>query len=62
MCSPQPTPDLPKIRVDDAPPFANNGLDFLVPLYITEGKGSERNTSSKVCLFIHLCSDSSDTP
>ena len=31
-CGPQPTPDLPRIRVDDAPPFANTGLDFLGPL------------------------------
>ena len=54
-CSPQPTPDLPRIRVDDAPPFANTGLDFLGPLYITEGKHSDKNTSSKVYVCLYTC-------
>ena len=55
LCSPQLTPDLPKIRVVDAPPFANTGLDFLGLLYITEGKGSEANTFSKVYVCLYTC-------
>ncbi len=58
-CSPQPTPDLPRIRVDDAPPFANTGLDFLGPLYITEGKHSDENTSSKVYVCLYTFGSSS---
>ena len=35
---PQPTPDLPDMRVADAPPFTFTGLDFAGPLYITSSK------------------------
>ena len=53
--SPQPMPDLPKIRVDDAPPFANTGLDFLGPLYITERNATEGTSSSKVYVCLFTC-------
>ena len=43
-------PDLPRIRVDDAPPFTNTGLDFLGPLYILEG-----STTSKVYVCLYTC-------
>ena len=32
---PQSTPDLPDVRVADAPPFTYTGVDFAGPLYIT---------------------------
>ena len=41
--APKPMPDLPKIRVDDAPPFTNTGLDFLGPLYIVERNEGKEN-------------------
>ena len=53
--SPQPTPDLPKIRVDDAPPFVNTGLDFLGSLYITEKNATEGTSSSKVYVCLFTC-------
>ena len=53
--APNPMPDLPRIRVDDAPPFTNTGLDFLGPLYIVKRNESEENTTSKVYVCLYTC-------
>eukprot|EP00795_Rhopilema_esculentum_P009997 gene9997-18624_t len=46
------TPDLPKIRVDDSPPFSNVGVDFAGPL-MNKGIYTKGKTDNKsyVCLF-----------
>ena len=51
----QPIPALPRIRVDDAPPFVNTGLDFLGPLYVAEGNKAMVESTSKVyvCLYTY---------
>ena len=51
---PQPTPDLPDMRVADAPPFTFTGLDFAGPLYITsskEGQSNEISQKAYICLY-----------
>ena len=51
---PQVQPDLPSFRVDDAPPFAHTGLDFLGPLYVSKTDDAPDAISSKktyVCLY-----------
>ena len=51
---PQPTPDLPDMRVADAPPFTFTGLDFAGPLYITsskEGQSNEISQNAYICLY-----------
>ena len=51
---PQPTPDLPDMRVADAPPFTFTGLDFAGPLYITsskEGHSNEISQKAYICLY-----------
>ena len=53
--APKPMPDLPKIRVDDAPPFTNTGLDFLGPLYIVKRNKGEENATSKVYVCLYTC-------
>ena len=44
-------PDLPKVRVDDAPPFTNTGMDFAGPLLLSDKDGSQKYY---VCLFTCL--------
>ena len=49
---PPPTPDLPVERVSLDPPFAHTGLDFIGPLYIRDGKSSEKDSHKVyICLF-----------
>ena len=51
---PRPTPDLPDMRVADAPPFTFTGLDFAGPLYITsskEGQSNEFSQKAYICLY-----------
>ena len=51
---PQPTPDLPDMRVADSPPFTFTGLDFAGLLYITSSKEVQSNESSQkayICLY-----------
>ena len=52
--NPQLRPDLPSFRVDEAPPFAYTGLDFLGPLYV-----SKRRDTSNACsadkTYVCLC-------
>lgn len=51
----QPTPDLPDMRLADAPPFPYTGVDFAGPLYVTSSKESqdtEKNSEkAHICLF-----------
>ena len=48
------TAQLPPSRVSDAPPFANIGVNFAGPLYITtkvqDGTESEKMDKAYVCL------------
>ena len=44
-------PDLPKIRVDDQPPFNNTGLDFAGPLKVLNGINRNGDQKYYVCLF-----------
>ena len=50
------TPDLPNIRVDDAPPFTHTGIDFAGPL-LTTGLYSKKVRPLKkptfACLLVH---------
>ena len=46
------SPDLPRIRVSDDPPFTHVGIDFAGPLYIRASSDSESdNEKCYVCLF-----------
>ena len=51
---PQSTPDLPDIRVPDAPPFSYTGVDFTGPLYVTDPTSTEKN-SEKVYICLFMC-------
>ena len=42
-------PPLPKIRVEDTPPFTVTGVDFSGALYVKQNNGSE--TKAYICLF-----------
>ena len=44
-------PDLPKMRVDDQPPFANTGLDFAGPLIVANKSDSNVEEKRYICLF-----------
>ena len=46
-------PDLPKIRVDDQPPFTNTGLDLAGPLKVLNG--INRNGDQKYCVCLFTC-------
>ena len=52
---PQSSPDLPDMRVADAPPFTYTGVDFAGPLYITSPRDPQSNESVSekvyICLF-----------
>ena len=41
--------DLPRFRVDDAPPFTNTGVDFAGPLFVKNTDGT--TSKSYVCLY-----------
>ena len=43
-------PDLPRFRVDEAPPFSNVGIDFAGPLLV-KGKDKHEAVKTYVCLF-----------
>ena len=51
----QPIPALPRIRVDDAPPFVKTGLDFLGPLYVAKGNKAMVESTSKVYVCLYTC-------
>ncbi|XP_065062963.1 uncharacterized protein LOC135689604 [Rhopilema esculentum] len=44
-------PDLPRMRVDDQPPFANTGLDFAGPLTVASKGNNDGEEKFYVCLF-----------
>ena len=44
-------PDLPKMRVDDQPPFTNTGLDFAGPLIVANRSDSNVEEKRYICLF-----------
>lgn len=52
---PQSSPDLPDMRVADAPPFTYTGVDFAGPLYVTSLRDPQSNESVSekvyICLF-----------
>ena len=52
---PQPTPDLPDMRVADAPPFTFTVLDFTWPLYITSSKEGQSNEIAQTYICLYTC-------
>ena len=52
---PQPTPDLPDMRVADAPPFIFTVLDFTWPLYITSSKEGQSNEIAQTYICLYTC-------
>ncbi len=49
-----PSPDLPRERVSDAPPFVNTGLDFVGPLFIRK-HGTDSLSNDKVYILLFTC-------
>ena len=55
---PQSSPDLPDMRVADAPPFTYTGVDFAEPLYVTSPRDPQSNESvlrrfTSACSHVH---------